>query len=147
MELDDTLLAGVTNQALVGTVKDTFKGCSYDFRSKCYYGNGLKSKNILEFSSALGSPMSVVEKYGFQEVEYQPLNNLLKNVVKLGEKLQEYISNGDNEFNGDYFKTYFYLKREEILDELLLMYFNAVNEKNRNLSLKILINAKKNEKR
>ena len=67
--VDDTLLAGVTNQALVGTVKDMFKGCSYDFRSKCYYGIGLKSKNILEFFSALGSPMSVVEKYGFQEVE------------------------------------------------------------------------------
>ena len=36
-------------------------------------GAGLKSQNILEFSSALGSPMLVVEKYGFQEVEYQPL--------------------------------------------------------------------------
>ena len=70
--------------------------------------------------------MSVVEKYGFQEVEYQPLNNLLKNVVKLGEKLQEYITNGDNEFNGDYFKA-LYLKREEMLDLLLLMYFYAVN--------------------
>ena len=80
---------GVTNQVLVGTVKDTFKGCSYDFCSKCYYGVDLKSKHILEFSSAFGSPMSVVERYGFQEVEYQPLNNLLKNVVKLGEKLQE----------------------------------------------------------
>ena len=128
--VDDTLLGGVTDQALVGTVKDTFKGYSNDFRSKCYYGIGLKSKNILEFSSALGSPMSVVEKYGFQEVEYQSLNNLLKNVVKLGEKLQEYISNGDNEFNGDYFKT-LYLKREEMLDGLLLMYFNAVNEEKR----------------
>ena len=71
--------------------------------------------------------MSVVEKYGFQEVEYQPLNNLLKNVVKLGEKLQEYISNGDNEFNGEYFKT-LHLKREEMLAGMLLMYFNPDNE-------------------
>ena len=30
-------------------------------------------------------------------------------------------------FNGDYFKT-LYLKRGEMLDGLLLMYFNAVNE-------------------
>ena len=53
------------------------------------------SLSFLQF--AHGSPMSVVEKYHcFQEIEYQPLNNLLKNVVKLGEKLQEYISNGDN---------------------------------------------------
>ena len=52
---------------------------------------------------------------------------MLKNVVKLGEKLQEYISNGDNEFNGDYFKARF-LKREEMLDGLLLMNLNAVNE-------------------
>ena len=51
--------------------------------------------SFLQFE--LGSPMSVVEKYhGFQEIEYQPLNNLLKDVVKLGEKLQEDISNGDN---------------------------------------------------
>ena len=51
--------------------------------------------SFLQFT--LGSPMSVVEKYhGFQEIEYQLLNNLLKDVVKLGEKLQEYISNGDN---------------------------------------------------
>ena len=45
----------------------------------------------------------------------------------MGEKLQEYISNGHNKFNGDYFKT-LYLKRGEMLDGLLLMYFNAVNE-------------------
>ena len=51
--LDDTLLARVTNQSLVGTVKDTFKGCSYDFCSKCYHGVALKSQNILEYSSAL----------------------------------------------------------------------------------------------
>ena len=49
--------------------------------------------------------------------------------------MQEYISNGDDKFNGDYFKT-LYLKRE-MLDELLLMYFSAVNEENKNLSLKI----------
>ena len=41
----------IKHQALPGTVEDTFKGCSYDFRSKCYYGVGRKSQNILEFSS------------------------------------------------------------------------------------------------
>ena len=89
-------------------------------------------KNVVEFSAVLGSPLSVIEKYDFpnddNKEQFKILNKLIFKVCEMGIEIQNKLSDGEVTANRDVINLLSQREREELLDGLLLIYFNVIEQ-------------------